>query len=88
LDDRDAADQLREPLLQLLAVVVGRCPRSARAAATRPRSPAATAALDHRRRVLADDDLLRAAEIGDVDAFQFDAEILGDGAAAGRHGDA
>ena len=69
LDDRDAADQLRQPLLQLLAVVVRRRVLDLRAnllhAALDGRRGAG--AFDDRRVVLVDGDLLRLAEVVELD---------------------
>ena len=84
LDDGDAADELGEPLLQLLAVVVGgrvldlRC-----GAASRGPSMAVgrAGALDDGRVVLVDRDLLRLAEILQLDRLELDPEVLGDGPA-------
>ena len=89
LDDGDAADQLRQPLLQLLAVVVGGGVLDLRAelldAALDGRGRAA--ALDDRRVVLVDGDLLGLAEILELDALELDAEVLGDRPAAGEDRD-
>ena len=65
LDDGDAADELGEPLLQLLAVVVrGGVLDLARICFTRPSMSFGLAgALDDRRVVLVDRDLLGLAEI-------------------------
>ena len=69
LDDRHAADQLRQPLLQLLAVVVRGRVLDLRAdlldAALDRRRRAG--ALDDRRVVLVDGDLLGLAEIFELD---------------------
>ena len=69
LDDRDAADELREPLLQLLAVVVRGRVLDLRAnlldaAFDRGRG---AGALDDRRVVLVDRDLLGLAEVVQLD---------------------
>ena len=89
LDDGDAADQLRQPLLQLLAVVV-----RGGLLDLRPDLLDATldglafaAALDDRRVVLGDVDPLGLAEVLGRDVLELDAEILGDGPAAGQDGD-
>ena len=80
LDDGDAADQLREPLLQLLAVVVRGRVLDLRAelldAALDGRRRAG--ALDDRRVVLVDGDLLGLAEVVELDVLELDAEVLGD----------
>src|SRR5579862_1580731 len=89
LDDGDAADELCQTLLQLLAVVVRGGVLDLRAnlldASFNRRLGAA--ALDDRRVVLIDRDLLRLAEVFDLDVLELDAEILGDGAAAGENRD-
>ena len=89
LDDRDAAHQLGQPLLQLLAVVVGGRVLDLRAnllhAALDGRRRAA--ALDDRGVVLVDGDLLGLAEIVELDALELDAEVLGDRPAAGEDRD-
>src|SRR5262249_31354227 len=86
---RPAARQLGQPLLQLLAVVVRR-----RLVDLRPDLLDATldrcglaGALDDRRVVLVDHDLLRLAEVLELDVLELDAEILGDGLAAGQDRD-
>ena len=89
LDDGDAADELRQPLLQLLTVVV-----RGRVLDLRPDLLDAT--FDGRRRaaafddggvVLVDGDLLGLAEILELDVLELDAEVFGDGAAAGEDRD-
>src|SRR3954471_12698020 len=89
LDHRDAADQLGQPLLQLLAVVV-------RGGVLDLRADLLDAALDRfgvaaafhdRRVVLVDGDLLRLAEVVDFDAFELEAEIFGDRFAVGQNRD-
>ena len=75
LDDGDAADQLREPLLQLLTVVVRGRVLDLRADlldAALDRLLAA-GALDDRRVVLVDGDLLGLAEILELDVLELDA---------------
>src|SRR3954471_12331064 len=89
LDHRDAADQLGQPLLQLLAVVV-------RGGVLDLRANLLDAALDRlgvaaafhdRRVVLVDRDLLGLAEVLDLDAFELEAEIFGDRLAVGQNRD-
>src|SRR5207237_5026243 len=71
LDDRDAADQLGEPLLQLLAVVVRGGVLDLRAdLLDAPFDGSGRArALDDRRVVLVDRDLLRLAEVFHLDVL-------------------
>ncbi len=89
LDDRDAADELREALLELLAVVVGRGVLDLRA----DLGDAAldlvllARAVDDRGVVLVDRDALGAAEIAHGDVLELEAELLGDDLAAGEDGD-
>src|SRR5262249_19844399 len=89
LDDRAAADALREPLLQLLAVVVrGRVLDLRADLLDAPFDGVRRAcAFDDRRVVLVDDDLLGLAEIVELDVLELDPEIFGDGAAAGQERD-
>jgi hypothetical protein len=65
LDDRDAPDELGEPLLQLLAVVVGRRVLDLRAQLfdTTLDRRYIPSPVDDRRIVLVDGDLLRLAEV-------------------------
>ena len=89
LDDGDAADQLREPLLELLAVVVGGGLLDLRADlldAALDVGPLA-GAVDDRGVVLVDDDPFGAAEVLQRDALELDAELLGDHLAAGEDRD-
>src|SRR5947208_128008 len=88
-DDRDAADQLCEPLLELLAVVV-------RGGVLDLRPDLLDAALDvgllagpvdERRVVLVDHDPLAAPEVLQGDVLELHAELLGDELAAGEDGD-
>ena len=74
LDDGDAADQLREPLLQLLAVVVRGRVLDLRADLLDAALDGVrgAAALDDRRVVLVDRDLLGLAEIVDLDVLELD----------------
>ena len=80
LDDRDAADELRQPLLQLLAVVVGGGLLDLRADLLDAAldAPSLAGALDDRRVVLVDGDLLGPAEVLELDVLELDAEVLGD----------
>ena len=88
-DHRDAAGELRQPLLQLLPVVIGgrRFDLLADLVDATLDVFDRACALDDRRDVLGDDDLLGAAEILELDALELDAEILGDVRAAGQDGD-
>src|SRR5262249_31758820 len=86
LDDRHAAGQLGQPLLQLLAVVVrrglldlGADLLDAPLDLLRLARP-----LDESRVVLIDNHLLGAAEIGELDVLELDAEVFGDGLTAGE----
>ena len=80
LDHRHAADQLGQPLLELLAVVVGGRLLDLRAdlldAALDLLRRAG--ALDDRGVVLVDRDLLGPAEVLELDVLELDAEVLGD----------
>jgi hypothetical protein len=77
------------PLLELLAIVVGRRVLDLLA----DRRDAAfdvgllAGAVDDRRVVLVDDDALAPAEIGERDVLELDAELFGDGLAAGEDRD-
>src|SRR5262249_28121529 len=88
-DDGDAADQLRESFLQLLAVVV----RSrlfdlgANLANAAFDLGSLAGAFDDGRVVFINDDLLGATEVLNLNAFELDAEVFSDGLAAGQHGD-
>ena len=89
LDDRDAADQLGQPLLQLLAVVVGGGlldlgPDLLDAALD---VGLLAGAVDDRGVVLVDDDALGAAEVLQRDVLELEPELLGDQPAAGEDGD-
>src|SRR5262249_5811831 len=89
LDDGHTTDELREPLLQFLAVVVRRGVLNLRAdlfdaAFDRARRPAA---LDNRGVVLVDGDLLGSSEVLDLDVFELDPEVLGDRPPIGEDGD-
>jgi hypothetical protein len=89
LDDGDAAGQLGEALLELLAVVVG-------VGVLDLGLDLVDAALDRRRRrralddrglVLGDDDLAGRAEQVERDVLELEADLLGDDLAAGEDGD-
>src|SRR5262249_14221010 len=87
--DGHAAGELRQPLLELLAVVVagdraGLVPglRDARL-----RRGLLAPALDERGLVLVDHDLLGRAELAHLHVLEVDARLLGDEGAAGEHGD-
>src|SRR2546427_7187465 len=89
LDDGDAADQLRQPLLQLLAVVVRRGVLDLGAELFHAPLDGGRRArpFDDRRIVLIDRDLLRLAEVFQLDVLELEAKIVGDGLAAGERGD-
>src|SRR6266571_1339579 len=89
LDDGDSADQLREPLLQLLAIVVGGRLFDLGADLLHPALGvgALAPALDDGRVVLVRGDLLGLAEVLDLEVLELDAEVLGDALAAGEDGD-
>src|SRR6185437_3189949 len=88
LNHRNAADQLRQPLLQLLFVVVGGGFFDLRAdlphAAFDLRRFAR--AFDNRGVVLVDGDLLGAAQVLGFYVFKLDSEVFGDGLAARQSG--
>src|SRR5581483_8282248 len=88
-DDGDAADQLRQPLLQLLAVVIrgGVFDLGANLLDATLDLRALAGAFDNRRVVFVHDDLLSATEVPDLDAFELDAEVFGDRLAAGKYRD-
>ncbi len=89
LDDGDAADQLGQTLLELLAVVVRGGVLDLDANLLHPRLDVGLLAcpLDDRGVVLVDRDALGAAEVLERDALQLDAEILADGLTAGEDRD-
>src|SRR5262245_19874956 len=89
LDDGDAADELREPFLELLAIVVGGRLLDLSADLLHPALDvgALALALDDGGVVLVGDDLLRLAEVLELHVLQLDAEILGDALAAAEAGD-
>jgi hypothetical protein len=80
LDDRDAAHELREALLELLAVVVGGgvLDLGADLALAGLDLVLLAGAVDDRRVVLVDDDALGAAEVAEGDVLELEAELLGD----------
>ena len=89
LDDRDAADELREALLELLAIVVGRgvLDLGADLGDAALDLVLVAGAVDDRGVVLVDGDALGAAEVGDRDVLELEAELLGDDLTAGEDGD-
>ena len=89
LDDGNAANQLRQPLLQLLAVVVAGGLLDLAADFLHPAFDLAGLALtfDDGGVVLVDGDLLGLAEIADLHVLQLDAQIFRDGFAAGQDRD-
>src|SRR4051812_28097923 len=84
LDDGHAANELREALLQLLAIVVARgvLDLGADLLDARLDVGALAAAVDDRAVVLVDRDALGAPEVLQGHALELQAEILGDGLAA------
>src|SRR4029450_12061713 len=84
-DDPDTAGQLREALLQLLAVPV-RAPRTALAPALADPLGGAPA-VDDRRGVLVDGDPARGAQDLEADRVQGQADVLADDLAAGDDGE-
>src|ERR1019366_3535210 len=86
LDDRNAAHQLGQPLLQLLAVVVpgGLVDLAANFLYAAFDVGVLALALDNGRVVLVDGDLLGLAEVAHLHVLQLDAKIFGDGLAAGQ----
>ena len=89
VDLGDAAGQLGQPLLQLFAIVfaVGRLRFRCGSARPGPRSRPSAGAFDDRRVLGVDADLLGRAQVGQLDVFQLDAQILEDRLAAGEDGD-
>src|SRR4029077_15462396 len=84
LDDRDAAGQLREPLLELLAVEVAIRVLDLGLQlldATLDRLGVA-GAVDDRRRVLVDDDAAGLAQLRDLRVLELEPQLLGDHRAA------
>src|SRR6266545_5041424 len=89
LDDGDAAGQLGEPLLELLAVVVGVRLLDLGADLVHPAGDlvAVAGALDDRRLVLGDDDLAGAAKQIEGRVLQLETDLLADDLATGEDGD-
>ena len=89
LDDGDAADQLGEALLELLAVVVGGGLVDLVADLLDAAFDGLGVALafDDGGVVLVDGDALGAAEVLELHVLELDAEVFGDGLAAGEDGD-
>src|SRR3712207_4151434 len=89
LHDGDAARQLREALLELLAVEVGVRVLDLRLdLVDAPLDGVAVAgAVDDRRRVLGDHDATGAAELRDLRVLELEAHLLGDDLAAREDGD-
>src|SRR5690606_25565956 len=89
LDDRDAAGELGQPLLQLLAVVVGVGVLDLGADLVDPAGDLVGVAgtLDDGGLVLGDDDLARLAEQLDAGVLQLEADLLGDDLATGQDRD-
>src|SRR5271157_837333 len=89
LDDGNAAHQLRQPLLQLLAVVVAGGLLDLAADFLYPAFDVGVLALsfDDGRVVLVDGDLLGLSEIVHVNVLELDAKIFGDSLAAGQSSD-
>ncbi len=89
LDHGDAAGELGEPLLQLLAVIVGGRVLDLLLDLGDARLDIGllAAAIDDRGVILGDDHLLGAAEHVERYVLELDAEILGDDLAAGQNGD-
>src|SRR5262249_11279337 len=88
-DHGHATDQLRQPLLQLLAVVVrsGLVDLATNFLHTAFDLGMLAFALDDGGVVLVDGDLLGLAEVRHLNVLELDAEIFGDGLAAGEDGD-
>src|SRR5690606_32040541 len=89
IDDGDTTGELREAFLELLAVVVrrGLVDLTADLLHAALDVGALAGALDDRRIFLVDHDALRAAEVGDLDVLELDAEVLGEALAAGEDRD-
>src|SRR5271167_4329386 len=86
---RDAADQLRQPLLQLLAIVVrgGLLDLGANLLDPTLDVGLLARAIDNRAVVLVDHQPLGAAEVSQSDVLELESELLGNRAAAGQNGD-
>ena len=89
LDDGDAAGELGEALLQLLAVEVrvGVLDLGLDLVDAALDRGGVTGAVDDRRVVLGDDDATGATELGDLGVLQLQAHLLGDDLAAGEDRD-
>src|SRR5439155_7585049 len=89
LDHRDAAGELRQPLLQLLAVEVGVRVLDLRLELLDPALDRVrvAGAVDDRRRVLVDDDLPGMAQLREFRVLELEAHFLGDHLAAGQDRD-
>src|SRR5437762_6038012 len=89
LDDRNAAGQLGQPLLQLLAVEVGVGVLDLGLQLLDPRlDPLGIAGtVDDRRRVLVDDDTAGLAELRELRVLELEAHLLGDHLGAGEDRD-
>src|SRR2546425_9610394 len=89
LDHRHAAGQLRQPLLQLLAVVVrrGLLDLGADLLDAALDLLRLAGALDDRGVVLVEDQLLGLSEVLELDVLELDSEVLRDRLAAGESGD-
>src|SRR5205085_8642213 len=89
LDDGHAADELRQALLQLLAVVVRSGLLDLRADGLHAALDVAglARALDEGRVVLVNRDLLRAAQVFELDVLKLDAEVFRDDLAARKYRD-
>src|SRR5699024_11656579 len=88
LDDGHAAGQLREALLELLAVVVrvGVLDLGADLRDAAGDAVGVAGALDDGGLVLGDDDLARLAELLETGGLQLEADLLGDDLATGEDG--
>src|SRR4029434_5432996 len=86
LDDGNAAGQLREALLELLAVEVGVGVLDLGLQLLDPGLDPVTVAgtVDDRRRVLVDDDAAGAAELRELRVLELEAHLLGDHPRAGE----
>src|SRR6266511_456480 len=89
LDHGDAAGQLGQPLLQLLAVEVGvgRLDLGLQLLDAGLDRVRLAGAVDDRRRVLVDDDLAGLAELRELRVLELEAHLLGDHLGAGEDGD-
>src|SRR6185503_12866695 len=89
LDHRNAANELREPFLELLSVVVGGCVVDLSANLLHPPFDlrGLTGAFDDSGVVLVDHHFLCTAQVTELNALELDAEVFGDGLAAGENRD-